>query len=75
MFPWDTCGVWRLGAAELPAFVQNRCYARLGWDRVVRQFCRAHNIVYQGFSLLTANQEVLQLSDRQPGRKREPHAG
>jgi diketogulonate reductase-like aldo/keto reductase len=46
--------------AELPAFVQNRCYARLGWDRVVRQFCREHKIIYQGFSLLTANQEVLQ---------------
>jgi diketogulonate reductase-like aldo/keto reductase len=45
--------------AELPAFVQNRCYARLGWDRSVRQFCREHKIVYQGFSLLTANQEVL----------------
>jgi diketogulonate reductase-like aldo/keto reductase len=44
---------------ELPAFVQNRCYARLGWDRGVRQFCREHKIVYQGFSLLTANQEVL----------------
>jgi diketogulonate reductase-like aldo/keto reductase len=39
--------------------VQNRCYARLGWDRDVRLFCRAHNIVYQGFSLLTANSEVL----------------
>ena len=45
--------------AEHPAFVQNRCYARLGWDRNVRQFCREHKIVYQGFSLLTANQEVL----------------
>jgi diketogulonate reductase-like aldo/keto reductase len=44
---------------EAPAFVQNRCYARLGWDREVRAFCREHNIVYQGFSLLTANQEVL----------------
>jgi diketogulonate reductase-like aldo/keto reductase len=44
---------------ELPAFVQNRCYARLGWDRAIRQFCRDHKIVYQGFSLLTANQEVL----------------
>ena len=44
---------------EPPAFVQNRCYARLGWDREVRAFCREHNIVYQGFSLLTANQEVL----------------
>jgi diketogulonate reductase-like aldo/keto reductase len=45
--------------ADLPAFVQNRCYARLGWDRAVRLFCRERNIIYQGFSLLTANQEVL----------------
>jgi diketogulonate reductase-like aldo/keto reductase len=42
-----------------PAFVQNRCYARLGWDREVRAFCRERGIVYQGFSLLTANGEVL----------------
>ncbi|MBZ5522788.1 MAG: aldo/keto reductase [Acidobacteriia bacterium] len=45
--------------AETPAFVQNRCYARLGWDREVRAFCRERKIVYQGFSLLTANVEVL----------------
>jgi diketogulonate reductase-like aldo/keto reductase len=45
--------------AEFPAFVQNRCFARLGWDRDVRAFCREHNIIYQGFSLLTANVEVL----------------
>ena len=45
--------------AEPPAFVQNRCYARLGWDREVRTFCRERNIIYQGFSLLTANQQVL----------------
>ena len=45
---------------ELPAFVQNRCYARLAWDGAMRDFCREHKIVYQGFSLLTANQEVLQ---------------
>ena len=44
---------------ELPCFVQNRCYARLGWDRDVRHFCNQHKIVYQGFSLLTANLEVL----------------
>lgn len=42
-----------------PRFVQNRCYASRGWDRQVRQFCTAHDIVYQGFSLLTANREVL----------------
>ncbi len=45
--------------AELPAFVQNRCYARLSWDRAARLFCRERKIIYQGFSLLTANQEVL----------------
>ncbi|HVN19473.1 MAG TPA: aldo/keto reductase [Dongiaceae bacterium] len=45
---------------ELPKFVQNRCFARLGWDRQVRKFCRERNIVYQGFSLLTANQKIVQ---------------
>ena len=44
---------------EAPAFVQNRCFAHLGWDRGVREFCRQHNITYQGFSLLTANQELV----------------
>jgi diketogulonate reductase-like aldo/keto reductase len=44
---------------ERPSFVQNRCYARLGWDRGVRRFCAEHDIIYQGFSLLTANVEVL----------------
>ncbi len=42
-----------------PTFVQNRCYASLGWDRSVRAFCAAHQIIYQGFSLLTANRAVL----------------
>jgi diketogulonate reductase-like aldo/keto reductase len=45
--------------AELPRFVQNRCFASRGWDREVRAFCAEHDIVYQGFSLLTANPEVL----------------
>jgi diketogulonate reductase-like aldo/keto reductase len=44
---------------EAPAFVQNRCFARTGWDYEVRRFCRERNIVYQGFSLLTANREAL----------------
>jgi diketogulonate reductase-like aldo/keto reductase len=44
---------------ELPKFVQNRCYARQGWDRSIREFCRHHKIIYQGFSLLTANQELV----------------
>jgi diketogulonate reductase-like aldo/keto reductase len=43
-----------------PRFVQNRCYASRGWDRGVRAFCTAHDLVYQGFSLLTADREILQ---------------
>lgn len=42
-----------------PRFVQNRCYAELGWDRRVREFCAAHEMVYQGFSLLTANYDLV----------------
>ena len=42
-----------------PAIVQNRCFAATGWDRAVRTFCREQGLVYQGFSLLTANREVL----------------
>lgn len=42
-----------------PAFVQNRCFAQLGWDAAVRTVCDRHGIVYQAFSLLTANQPAL----------------
>ena len=42
-----------------PKFIQNRCYAATRWDRDIRRFCRKNEIVYQGFSLLTANQQVL----------------
>lgn len=42
-----------------PIVVQNRCYARRGWDRAVREYCLANGIVYQGFSLLTANPHVV----------------
>jgi diketogulonate reductase-like aldo/keto reductase len=47
------------GASVKPMVVQNRCYASRGWDREVRRICRNHGIAYQGFSLLTANPEVL----------------
>jgi diketogulonate reductase-like aldo/keto reductase len=47
------------GARVRPRFVQNRCYAALGWDRSVREFCAANGVIYQGFSLLTANREAL----------------
>jgi diketogulonate reductase-like aldo/keto reductase len=45
-------------ATHRPMVVQNRCYAAFGWDKAVRDLCRTHGIVYQGFSLLTANREV-----------------
>jgi diketogulonate reductase-like aldo/keto reductase len=45
-------------ATVKPAIVQNRCFAALGWDRDVRAFCRTHGMLYQGFSLLTANPDV-----------------
>lgn len=46
-------------ASVKPRFVQNRCFAASGWDREVRAFCRAGDIAYQGFSLLTANRDAL----------------
>jgi diketogulonate reductase-like aldo/keto reductase len=46
-----------------PRFVQNRCYAKHGWDRAVRQLCTEHGITYQPFSLLTANRAELAKSE------------
>ena len=46
-------------ANHKPMVVQNRCFAALAWDKQVREICRVHNIIYQGFSLLTANRQVL----------------
>ncbi len=46
-------------AKQKPQVVQNRCYANRGWDREVRKICLEHQILYQGFSLLTANPYVL----------------
>jgi diketogulonate reductase-like aldo/keto reductase len=61
-------GISNVGAAQLvqlceqakvrPMMVQNRCFAALAWDKEVRAICQAHGIIYQGFSLLTANREV-----------------
>jgi diketogulonate reductase-like aldo/keto reductase len=53
-----------------PRFVQNRCYAVRSWDRDIRQFCKRQGIVYQGFSLLTANRalacrpEIIRIAER-----------
>jgi diketogulonate reductase-like aldo/keto reductase len=41
-----------------PAFVQNRCFAHTAWDRDVRRYCADSDLIYQGFSLLTANRPV-----------------
>jgi diketogulonate reductase-like aldo/keto reductase len=66
-------GVSNITAAQLaqlcdqakvkPMVVQNRCFAALGWDRSVREICQTNGIIYQGFSLLTANREVLGASE------------
>jgi diketogulonate reductase-like aldo/keto reductase len=45
-------------AEIMPSFVQNRCYAVRAWDKPVQDFCAQHGIVYQGFSLLTANRQL-----------------
>jgi diketogulonate reductase-like aldo/keto reductase len=62
-------GVSNISAAQLaqlcdqanvkPMVVQNRCFATLGWDKAVREVCAAQAVIYQGFSLLTANREAL----------------
>lgn len=60
-----------LGIATVaPRFVQNRCYARTGWDREMRALCVRHGVSYQGFSLLTANRaELEQASVRALGQR------
>jgi diketogulonate reductase-like aldo/keto reductase len=47
------------GSHIKPTFVQNRCFAQQGWDKEVREFCKKNKMIYQGFSLLTANPFVL----------------
>lgn len=42
-----------------PAVIQNRFYAKTGYDRELRAFCRDAGILYQSFWTLTANPEVL----------------
>jgi len=61
-------GISNVSAAQLtqlceqakvrPMMVQNRCFAAQAWDKQVREICQAHGVIYQGFSLLTANREV-----------------
>lgn len=42
-----------------PRFLQNRCYAKTQWDGAVRHLRAEHGVVYQAFSLLTANRAEL----------------
>ncbi|CAJ1402413.1 unnamed protein product [Effrenium voratum] len=50
---------WLLSASDkAPAYVQNRCLHKDGWDAEVRQLCQRHGIRYQGFWLLTGNRHV-----------------
>lgn len=46
------------GARVRPSFVQNRCYAKLRMDREVREVCEKYGVLYQGFSILTANRAL-----------------
>jgi diketogulonate reductase-like aldo/keto reductase len=57
-------------AKVAPRFLQNRCYAKTGWDRDVRRLCAEHGVVYQGFSLLTANRAELKSEAVERLRKR-----
>lgn len=50
--------IYDLGTIK-PRYIQNRCFAQLKWDQEVRSFCTDHEIIYQGFSLLTANLKYL----------------
>jgi diketogulonate reductase-like aldo/keto reductase len=52
-------------ARVAPRFVQNRCYAIEDWDGEVRAFCKKNRLVYQGFSLLTANARELKHASMQ----------
>lgn len=51
----DQLEVLHARASVKPAIVQNRCFTRPSADGAVRDFCRAHGIAYQGFSLLTGH--------------------
>ena len=53
---WRPCG---RSARIKPAVIQNRFYAKTGYDRELRAFCRDHGILYQSFWTLTANPEIL----------------
>lgn len=52
------------GCARIkPAVIQNRFYAKTGYDRDIRAFCRKNDMLYQSFWTLTANPGVLSQPD------------
>ena len=65
------------GATVKPAFVQNRCFASDGLGpRRARASAAEHGIVYQGFSLLTANpRELASAAVRRRRAAHRPDAG
>ncbi|MBU3888336.1 aldo/keto reductase [Methylosinus sporium] len=50
--------LWKKARVK-PAVIQNRFYAKTGYDREIRAFCAKHEIFYQSFWTLTANPETL----------------
>lgn len=46
-------------ATVRPRFAQIRCFAVRKWEKDIRNYCNEHNIIFQGFSLLTANRQFL----------------
>jgi diketogulonate reductase-like aldo/keto reductase len=42
-----------------PSFAQIRTYAVTAWEQDIRNFCKENGILFQGFSLLTANRNEL----------------
>ena len=47
-------------ARHKPKVLQNRFYAKSGWDNDLRAFCVQNQVLYQSFWTLTANPELLQ---------------
>ena len=42
-----------------PAILQNRFHAKTDYDKKIRQWCDAHNVIYQSFWSLTANPKIV----------------
>ena len=55
----DTLSRLYASARVKPAVVQNRFYAKSGYDAKIRAFCLEHGMVYQSFWTLSANPEIL----------------